>query len=99
MKCFEEGIMIKYNLDSASNFRIFGFATGTYSCKCSECGTEFTGDKRAGQCLECAIKQAQKTAHNSDYMKKPSALEYSRICTKEGIDPFTAGLIYSLFFI
>ena len=43
-------------------------------------------------------KKLQNTSSNSDYMKKPSALDYNRICTKEGIDPITAGLIYNLFF-
>ena len=44
-------------------------------------------------------KQLQNTAHNSDYIKKPSALEYRRICTKEKINPIVADLIYHLFFI
>ena len=61
--------MIKYDLDSVSNFTLFGFATGAYSCKCSKCGMEFIGDKRACYCLDCAIKQAQNTSYNSDYAK------------------------------
>ena len=45
-----------------------------------------------------AVEYIRASAHNSDYMKKPSALEYNRICTKEGIDPIMADLIYNLFF-
>ena len=41
----------------------------------------------------------QNKASNSDYIKKPSALEYRRICTKEKINPIVADLIYHLFFI
>ena len=37
-----------------------GFAPGGYQCKCSGCRKDFIGDKRAGECLECAIKGAQK---------------------------------------
>jgi len=55
--------MIRYDLDGVSNFRLFGFATGNYTCKCAECEMDFIGDKRSSQCLGCAIKHAQKTAH------------------------------------
>jgi len=40
------------------NFRLFGFATGSYVNNCIECSKEFIGDKRAIICLECAIKKA-----------------------------------------
>lgn len=33
-----------------------GWAPGSYSCKCSDCGREFDGDKRATQCSGCAYK-------------------------------------------
>jgi len=42
-----------------NNFRLYGFATGGYYCKCHDCGSEFTGDKRATQCLDCAINTAE----------------------------------------
>lgn len=35
--------------------RIGAFAPGDYVCKCSVCGGQFCGDKRAGHCLNCAI--------------------------------------------
>lgn len=31
-----------------------GYAPGSYMCKCSTCGCEFFGDKRAVKCLPCA---------------------------------------------
>ena len=68
--------MIQYNLDSVSNFRFFGFATGSYSCKCAECGIGFIGDKRASQCLGCAIKHAQKTTPDRDYAKCNQCKDY-----------------------
>jgi len=53
---------IKYKLNSVENFRLYGFATGSYNCTCSDCGNGFLGDKRAFQCLECAIKGAEELA-------------------------------------
>ena len=63
--------MLRYDLGSVSNFRLFGFATwgGDYTCKCAECGMDFIGDKRSYQCLGCAIQHTKKTSHNSDYTK------------------------------
>lgn len=34
--------------------RKYGYAPGGYSCKCTMCEQEFTGDKRAGCCEPCA---------------------------------------------
>lgn len=34
--------------------RKYGYAPGDYSCKCTMCEQEFTGDKRAGCCEPCA---------------------------------------------
>jgi hypothetical protein len=36
-------------------YPIGGFAPGNYFCKCQNCETEFTGDKRSVQCEPCAI--------------------------------------------
>ena len=49
---------ISYSPNSAENFRLFGFATGNYHCTCSQCKKVFIGDKRAQQCLTCAIDYA-----------------------------------------
>lgn len=38
---------IEYGMNSVSNFRIGGFATGTYNCICSVCKKEYIGDKRS----------------------------------------------------
>lgn len=40
-------------------FRLYGFATGDYMCKCMTCGETFIGDKRAVTCLPCAADQAE----------------------------------------
>jgi hypothetical protein len=53
---------ITYSPDSVSHFRIGGFATGRYNCKCTDCGKEFIGDKHALQCLACVIKIAEANA-------------------------------------
>ena len=46
---------IQYKLDFVGNFRLGNFATGSYNCICVHCKKPFIGDKRAVQCLECAI--------------------------------------------
>ena len=62
VKLLSEAHTINYGLNTASNFRLFGFATGGYTCKCAYCGTEFIGGKRAGMCLKCAISKAEQLA-------------------------------------
>lgn len=41
--------------DEPKPWPLLGYAPGDYSCRCSRCEKEFTGDKRAVQCLECAV--------------------------------------------
>jgi Zn finger protein HypA/HybF involved in hydrogenase expression len=50
---------IKYENNMVGNFRLYGFATGSYHNECSSCGKQFIGDKHSVQCLECAIKHAE----------------------------------------
>lgn len=50
---------ITYYENSVGNFRLLGFATGVYVCKCFYCGATFAGDKRAISCLACAIKSVE----------------------------------------
>lgn len=52
---------VEYSINGVTNFRLFGFATGSYMCKCAICGNQFFGDKRARQCLDCALKAVQPT--------------------------------------
>lgn len=47
---------IVYTEDLVGNFRLLNFATGSYNCTCCICGENFIGDKRAAQCLSCALK-------------------------------------------
>ena len=58
----------------------------------------FDKDRLEGYLQELETK-LQNTSSSSEYIKKPSALEYRRICTKEKINPIVADLIYHLFFI
>ena len=39
-------------------FRLGGYATGNYTDMCILCGSQFIGDKRAINCLECAARYA-----------------------------------------
>jgi hypothetical protein len=57
---------IEYGLNSVQNFRLFNFATGSYNCTCIYCKKNFIGDKRAIQCLSCAIKQAEANIKNQE---------------------------------
>lgn len=52
---------ISYGLDGVTNFKLSGFATGSYVCTC-ECGEEYIGDKRSTHCLKCAIEFADKAS-------------------------------------
>jgi hypothetical protein len=38
---------------------LLGYAPGNYFCKCHDCAIKFEGDKRAFQCLPCAVKTAE----------------------------------------
>lgn len=53
-----------------------GYAPGNYTCKCLDCKVEFTGDKRAIQCLECAVTQARKvhSAVRNDAMEADNTI-------------------------
>jgi hypothetical protein len=37
---------------------LMGYAPGSYFCRCHVCGDQFEGDKRAFQCLPCAVAAA-----------------------------------------
>ena len=61
--------MGKLQLEISRPFRLGGFATGDYMCKCMTCGGEFTGDKRAMTCLPCVVDRinaARSEAQPSD---------------------------------
>ena len=60
---------IEYGLNSVKNFRLFNFATGAYQCKCCLCGKEFSGDKFAQWCLECAIKAAEENSNSTQQLQ------------------------------
>ena len=51
---------IVYHDGMVGNFRLLGFATGEYLCHCHTCNKYFTGDKRAVQCLGCALETVDK---------------------------------------
>jgi hypothetical protein len=41
-----------------TDWPLLGYAPGSYFCKCHECKEQFDGDKRAIQCLPCAVRAA-----------------------------------------
>ena len=55
--------------DYTDGFRLLGFATGFYTNKCTDCGKEFTGDKRACMCFSCAINEANKLEEQARYLQ------------------------------
>lgn len=42
-------------VEKKKTWPVGGYAPGGYSCRCRDCQTEFIGDKRATQCVECAV--------------------------------------------
>lgn len=44
--------------ERASEWPLIGYAPGSYLCRCSACGKTFEGDKRAFNCLPCAVAGA-----------------------------------------
>lgn len=56
--------MIAVNLSKMKCWPLGGFAPGLYSCKCADCEKNFEGDKRAHQCLPCAVKDAKQMIDN-----------------------------------
>jgi hypothetical protein len=54
--------------------RLHGYAPGTYTCRCLECGSEFEGDKRAVQCLLCAEKEERETCQHCHGTGQPGGI-------------------------
>jgi hypothetical protein len=72
MPIFSGGYMaheIEYCEGLVGNFRLLNFATGSYTCTCCICGTNFLGDKRAMQCLACALKAVEENCHSTQQLK------------------------------
>jgi hypothetical protein len=69
-----------------------GYAPGGYYCICGQCRKQFEGDKRASECLDCAVRNAKaliesqaselKTLTTSGVIevaiRNPSVAEYMR---------------------
>lgn len=58
---------ITYSDNTAGNFRLNVFATGSYMCTCRKCGLQYIGDKRSMRCLKCAIEATEEkiTSNNT----------------------------------
>lgn len=52
-----------------------GFAPGGYCCICNKCGKRFEGDKRAGECAECALTWLSAEHHRIVADARRAALE------------------------
>jgi hypothetical protein len=72
---------ITYAIDCAWNFKVGGFATGAYNCECTVCKERFIGDKRAIQCLGCAINTIESKLQSAAPLNKQSK---SLLCPKCG---------------
>jgi len=79
-----------------------GWAPGNYTCKCSECGCDFVGDKRATMCADCAYsKKIEKIANKKAKVYRRSqvidlhianpTLSDTKLGKHFGIAPATAG--------
>lgn len=52
-----------------------GYAPGNYFCKCTDCGNEFEGDKRAFTCLECAVTAIKSRADATAISERDRRIE------------------------
>lgn len=43
-------------------FKLARYAPGDYQCRCATCHATFGGDKRAGNCFECATSIIRRAA-------------------------------------
>lgn len=78
--------IIEYRDGFVGNFRLLNFATGNYTCTCCICGVRFIGDKRAVQCLACALKAVEENLNNTKD-KQPAIcawLKVNCLCGKWG---------------
>jgi len=62
-------VEIKYGLDNVKNFKVGGYATGSYSNHCCQCEKEFMGDKRAITCIECVDSNLQRLSYENVRLK------------------------------
>ena len=56
-------------------YPIGGYAPGNYHCNCVTCKTMFQGDKRAVQCLSCALETAESLGAENVEMKSETLEE------------------------
>ena len=72
-----------------------GFAPGGYiHARCSDCNKDFMGDKRATQCLECAIKTAQRNVSKLDEDLKGMSLAMREMSERPDSERIVAAAIY-----
>jgi hypothetical protein len=55
--------------------RIGGWAPGSYTGKCLDCGGEITGDKRAIQCFVCAVDGLKRQAEAATLAERERCIE------------------------
>ena len=59
------------------------YADGNYMCKCNGCGKEFTGNKRAISCLDCAVKALQAANAELNVKLAEAIIDYVTQVTRE----------------
>lgn len=50
--------------------KIGSYVSGNYLCICHDCGAQFEGDKRALECMPCAIQSVEQLAAQTRPMRK-----------------------------
>lgn len=63
-----------------------GYAPGDYFCRCIHCAVEFTGDKRALQCLPCAVNSLKRRAEAAE--ARVTKLEGLLDRAREGLETY-----------
>lgn len=57
-----------------------GYAPGHYMCTCVKCSSEYTGDKRAMECLDCAAQSANHLMASARTQLRDMAAVNERLC-------------------
>ena len=70
------GQMTQDKLSEESAWPLGGYAPGHYMCQCVNCGEPFDGDKRAVQCLECAVRSAKAALRSATPMPGVKPVAY-----------------------
>lgn len=77
----EHGAMQDVLVARGVKWPLSGYAPGRYLCKCHDCGEQHTADRRASQCLPCAVVQAMDNSEKS----RGSAFDFGKRAGRAGL--------------